>query len=64
MKRTVSPPVMQNVTALGTTTVLTGVDGTANNAAPVVGTEARLDDIEAKVDELIAQIKSATLMES
>lgn len=42
-----------SVSALGTTTDLTGVDGTGSNAAPLVGTEARLDAIEAKLDELI-----------
>jgi len=39
---------------LGATTNLVGVDGTANNAAPLAGTEARLDAIEAKIDAVIA----------
>ncbi len=55
-------PTISNVAALGTTTVLTGVDGTANNAAPLAGTETRLDDVEAKVDEVIAAIKAAGIM--
>jgi hypothetical protein len=45
------------VAALGTTSDLVGVDGTGSNAAPLVGTEARLDAIEAKLDALIAALK-------
>lgn len=52
------------VAALGVTTDLTGVDGSGNNAADLVTTEARLDDIEAKVDELIAALKAAGIMAS
>lgn len=50
------------VAALGTTSDLVGVDGTGNNAAPLVGTEARLDAIEAKVDAVILALKNAGLM--
>ena len=50
------------VAALGTTTNLVGVDGVGSNAAPLVETEARLDAIEAKVDALIAALKTAGLM--
>lgn len=54
--------VSANIAALGTTTDLVGVDGTASNAAPLVGTETRLDAIEAKVDALIAALVAAGLM--
>ena len=50
------------VALLGTTTNLVGVDGTGSNAAPLVGTEARLDAIEAKVDAIITALKAASLM--
>ncbi len=56
-------PTITNVTALGTTTVLTGVDGTGDNAAPLAGTETRLDNVEAKADEIIAALKAAGLMQ-
>jgi len=46
------------VPALGVTANLVGVDGTGSNAAPLVGTEARLDAIEAKVDALIAALNA------
>lgn len=47
-----------DVAALGTTSNLVGVDGTGSNAAPLAGTEARLDAIEAKLDALIAALKA------
>lgn len=50
------------VAAIGATVDLVGVDGTASNAAPLVGTEARLDVIEAKIDEVIAALKAAGIM--
>ena len=50
------------IAALGATSNLVGVDGAGSNAAPLVGTEARLDAIEAKVDALIAALKAANLM--
>jgi hypothetical protein len=57
-------PQAAAVAALGVTTDLTGVDGVGDNAADLATTEARLDDIEAKVDELIAALKSAGVMAS
>lgn len=51
-----------SVAAMGATSALVGVDGTASNAAPLAGTEARLDAIEAKIDEVIAALKAATIM--
>lgn len=57
-----SNPQAAAVAALGATSNLVGVDGTGSNAAPLVGTEARLDAIEAKVDALIAALKAAGLM--
>jgi hypothetical protein len=50
------------IAAIGTTTNLVGVDGTGDNAAPLVETELRLDVIEVKVDALIAALKAAGLM--
>ena len=52
------------VAELGATTDLVGVDGTGSNAAPVVETEARLDAIEAKLDELIGSLKASGQMSS
>ena len=57
-------PVAAVVAALGATSNLVGVDGTGSNAAPLVGTEARLDAIEAKVDAILASLKAAGLMAS
>ena len=54
--------VAANVAALGVTTDLVGVDGAGSNAAPLVGTEARLDDLDAKVDAVIAALITAGLM--
>jgi hypothetical protein len=51
-----------HIAALGATADLVGVNGTGNNAAPLVGTEARLDAIEAKVDALLAALVTAGLM--
>lgn len=50
------------VAPLGTTTNLVGVNGTGSNAAPLVGTESRLDAIEAKVDAIIASLKASGQM--
>lgn len=44
------------VAPMGTTVDLVGVDGSGSNAAPLVETEARLDAIEAKIDEIIAAL--------
>lgn len=57
-------PVAANVAELGPTADLVGVDGTGDNAAPVVETEARLSAIEAKLDELIGALVSAGLMDA
>lgn len=51
-----------SVAAIGATANLVGVDGTGSNAAPLAGTESRLDAIEAKVDALIAALKASGLM--
>ena len=40
-----------------TSSNLVGVDGTGSNAAPLVGTEARLDALEAKMNELLLALK-------
>lgn len=53
-----------NVAELGVTADLVGVDGTGSNAAPLAGTESRLDDIEAKIDELIGALVAAGLMDA
>lgn len=41
---------------------LVGVDGTGSNAAPLAGTETRLDAIESKINAVIAALKAAGLM--
>lgn len=51
-----------SVALLGATSDLVGVDGTGSNAAPLAGTESRLDAIEAKVDAVITALKNAGLM--
>lgn len=51
-----------SVAAIGATSNLVGVDGTGSNAAPLAGTEARLDAIEAKVDAILSALKAAGLM--
>jgi hypothetical protein len=55
-------PVAGTIAAIGVTSNLVGVDGAGSNAAPLAGTEARLDVIEAKVDALIASLKAAGMM--
>jgi hypothetical protein len=52
----------ESVAAIGATANLVGVDGTGSNAAPLAGTEARLDALEAKMDALLAALKAAGLM--
>jgi len=50
------------VANIGVTSNLVGVDGTGSNAAPLVGTEARLDAIEAKVDALLGSLRTAGII--
>ena len=50
------------VAAIGATSNLVGVDGTGSNAAPLAGTEARLDVVEGKIDAVIAALKAAGMM--
>lgn len=50
------------IAALGATTNLVGVDGAGSNAAPLAGTETRLDAIEGKVDAIIAALKVAKIV--
>ena len=57
-----SNPQATTVAAIGTTAALVGVDGTGSNAAPLAGTEARLDVVEAKIDAILAALKAAGLM--
>jgi hypothetical protein len=51
-----------HVAPIGATVDLVGVDGVGDNAAPLVGTEARLDAIEAKIDALIASLIAASIV--
>lgn len=53
-----------NIAELGTTDDLVGVDGTGSNAAPLAGTESRLDAIEAKVDAIIGALVAAGVLAS
>jgi len=46
------------IAPLGATGDLEGVDGSGQDAASLVNTEARLDAIEAKVDAIIAALSS------
>lgn len=50
-----------HIAALGSTSNLVGVDGVGDNAAPLAGTETRLDAIEAKLDATIAAIQAAAI---
>lgn len=45
-----------------TSSNLVGVDGTGSNAAPLAGTETRLDAIEAKINAVLAALRAAGLM--
>ena len=45
-----------------TSTNLVGVDGTGSNAAPLAGTETRLDAIESKINAVLASLQAAGLM--
>lgn len=47
-----------------TSSNLVGVDGTGSNAAPLAGTETRLDAIESKINAILASIKAAGVMAS
>lgn len=57
-------PQAAAVAAFGTTTDLTGVDGTGNNAADLATTESRLDAIESKINAILTALKDAGLMAS
>jgi transketolase len=41
---------------------LVGVDGVGSNAAPLAGTESRLDAIESKINAILAALRAAGLM--
>ncbi len=43
---------------------LVGVDGTSSNAAPVVGTETRLDAIDTAIAAILTALKNAGLMKN
>jgi hypothetical protein len=45
-----------------TSSNLVGVDGTGSNAAPLAGTETRLDAIEAKINDILAALQAAGMM--
>ena len=45
-----------------TSSNLVGVDGTGSNAAPLAGTESRLDALEAKMNEVLAALQAAGMM--
>ncbi len=53
-----------NIAVLGTTSDLVGVDGAGSNAAPLAGTESRLDAIEAKLDAVITALVDAGVLEA
>jgi capsid protein len=45
-----------------TSSNLVGVDGTGSNAAPLAGTETRLDAIETKINAILAAMQAAGQM--
>ncbi len=45
-----------------TSSNLVGVDGTGSNAAPLAGTETRLDALESKINAILAAMQAAGLM--
>lgn len=45
-----------------TSSNLVGVDGTGSNAAPLAGTETRLDAAEAKINEILAALQAVGMM--
>ena len=47
-----------------TSSNLVGVDGTGSNAAPLAGTETRLDAIETKINAILTALKDAGLMDA
>lgn len=57
-------PKAASVAAIGSTINLVGTNGSGNvgDAAPLAETESRLDAVEAKIDAVIAALKSAGLM--
>lgn len=57
-------PQAASVALLGSTTNLVGTDGSggAGDAAPLAGTESRLDAAEGKIDAVITALKNAGLM--
>lgn len=57
-----SNPQAASVALLGATANLVGVDGTGSNAAPLAGTESRLDAAEGKIDAVITALKNAGIM--
>jgi len=52
------------VVAFTAGTNLTGVDGAGSNAAPLVGTETRLDSLDTAVAAILTALKNAGLMAS
>jgi len=52
------------IVAYSAGTNLVGVDGTGSNAAPLTGTETRLDDIDTAIAAIITALKNAGLMDS
>lgn len=56
-------PVAAVVAAISSSN-LVGVDGTGSNAAPLAGTETRLDALEAKINAILVSLKAAGLMAS
>lgn len=52
------------IVAYSAGTNLVGVDGTGSNAAPLTGTETRLDAIDTAIAAIITALKNAGLMDS
>lgn len=60
----VGPTAQAAIVAFSAGSNLVGVDGTGSNAAPLAGTETRLDAIDTAIAAIIVALKNAGLMAS
>ncbi len=60
----VQPTAQAAIVAYSAGSNLVGVDGTGSNAAPLAGTETRLDAIDTAIAAMITALKNAGLMAS
>lgn len=62
MNKSGKAPAVSSIAVLSTPAAPAGVDGTGSNAAPVAGSETRLDSCEASMNAIIAGAKAAGLL--